>query len=122
MGASNIQAKIKRGLSKAISKTGTSSSEKVYLVSSSQEGTILEPTESAETTTLLKDAVFKSYAANLINNNILAGDRMLVSNDEIEIKQGYTIRQGNNDYRVISVDIKAPASETLVYISQLRLI
>ena len=53
--------------------------------------------------------------------NILAGDRRLISNSEVAIKQGDEIKQGRLSYVVVNVDIKAPTSDVLVYISQVRL-
>lgn len=121
MGSLNIQSKIKKGLSKAINKTGSSSSELVYLVSESRVGGDgVTPPAITKSNVLLKDAIFKSYDASMLDTNILAGDRMMVSNSDVEIVQGYTISQGSKKYIVVDVDIKAPTSDTLVYISQLR--
>ena len=121
MGSSSIQAKIKKGLSRAINKTGSSSSELVYLVSESRVGGDgVTPPTITKANVLLKDAIFKSYDASMLDTNILIGDRMLVSNNDLQIVQGYTISQGSKEYIVIDVDIKAPTSDTLVYISQLR--
>ena len=51
MGSANIQAKIKKGLAKAVNKTGSSNSELVYLVSKSvTAGSPLSPGTTTEST------------------------------------------------------------------------
>jgi len=122
MGSANIQAKIKKGLAKAINKTGSSSSELVYLVQKTNSGgnTPIDLPVVVETDVLLKNAIFKSYDKSLLGANIVAGDRELVSDDSVAIKEGDTIKQGTTKYIVISSDIKAPTSDVLVYISQVR--
>tara|TARA_R110002096_G_scaffold59922_1_gene149980 strand:+ start:342 stop:713 length:372 start_codon:yes stop_codon:yes gene_type:complete len=122
MGSANIQAKIKRGLSKAVSKTGSATSELVYLVSeSTTDGTPLTPGTTTTTNILLPNAIFKEYDAKTVDVNILAGDRSLVCDNVTAIKQGDTIQQGASFYIVIDVDIKAPTSDVLAYIAQVRL-
>lgn len=129
MSAANIQARIKRGLKRAVTKTGSSNSEKVYLVSVSESpnGTPINPPTQIESDIELVDAVFTEYNINSIGTSdsggteIKAGDRRLVSNNDIEIKQGDTIKQGSNLYFVVNVNVKAPTSDVLVYICQLRL-
>jgi len=119
MSAENIQAKIKSGLAKAINKIGSATSEPVYLVVKTNTGTPLAPAVT-ESTTLLVDAVFKSYDKFLTDINIQAGDRQLVSNSDVAVSQNDIIRQGTTDYMVVAVDVRAPASDPLVYISQCR--
>ena len=122
MPASNIQAKVKAGLAKAIAATGSNSSDAVYFVSeSSTAGTPLSPGTAGSSRILLTNAVFKSYNAKMFNDTILAGDRMLVCDNVTPIKQGDKIQQGDSFYIVINVDIKAPASDVLAYIAQVRL-
>ena len=122
MSAANIQAKIKKGLAKATSKTGSATSELVYLVSeSTTAGTPLAPGTTTTTNILLVDAIFNQYDAKLLDDNILAGDRRLVCNNVTPIKQGDTIQQGAVFYIVIEVDIKAPTSDVLAYIAQVRI-
>ena len=123
MGSANIRAKIQRGLAKAVNKTGSSSSELVFLikVTESAGGTPLNPATTTETPVLLVNAIFKEYDIKLVDINIQAGDRRLVSDHTVAINVGDTIRQGSTDYIVIpSVENKAPTSDSLVYISQLR--
>lgn len=121
MGSANIRAKVQRGLARAVNKTGSSSSDAVYLVSEVRGvGDGVNPPPINESNVLLVNAIFKSYDATMLDTNILAGDRMLVSDHTVEIKQGYTISQGSKKYIVIAVDIKSPTSDVLVYISQLR--
>jgi len=119
MSAASIQAKVKAGLAKAQAAVGSSASPLVYLVRKTQTGTALLPA-STETLTLLPNAIFKSYEQGLTDVNIRAGDRQLVSDSDNEVSQNDTIRQGDQDYIVIAVDERSPASEPLVYISQVR--
>lgn len=122
MGSANIQAKVKAGLAKAAIATGSSTSDLIYLVTtSSTGGTPLNPGTSSSSSTLLKNALFKSYNAKMLNETILAGDRMLVCDNVSPIKQGDTIQEGSSFYIVINVDIKAPTSNVLAYIAQVRL-
>lgn len=121
MSAASIQAKIKKGLAKAIVKTGSTTSELVYLVSeSTTAGTPLTPGTTTTTNILLPDAIFNQYDAKLFDATILAGDRRLVCNNVTAIKQGDTIQQGTVFYIVVNVDIKAPTSDVLAYIAQVR--
>ncbi len=122
MGSLNIQNKIKRGLAKAINKTGSPSSEQVFLMQKVVTGadTPLDQPIITITPIFLVDAIFKSYDKEMIGGNIVAGDRELVSNNDVEIKTGDIIKQGNNEFVVINVDIKAPTSDVLCYIAQVR--
>jgi hypothetical protein len=119
MGSSTIQARFKSGLAKAVSKTGSATSERVYRVRKTQTGDPLAPAVTT-TTQLLPEAIFKSYAKGLTDINIKAGDRELVSNSDNDIQQGDIIRQGSTDYLVISVDEISPTSDVLGYKSQCR--
>ena len=122
MGSANIQAKVRKGLAKAINKTGSANSDPVYLVSEvTTAGTPLAPGATTTTNILLVDAIFNQYDASTFDANILSGDRRLVCNGDVLIKQGDTIQQGALFYIVISVDIKAPTSDVLAYIAQVRL-
>jgi len=121
MGSANIQAKIKRGLAKAINKTGSSSSEKVYIVKESGgNNDPLNPVTPTAQTLELVNAIFTEYDTNSIDGNIQAGDRKLVSNNDVPVVIGETITQGSTSYIVIDVDTKAPTSDVLAYISQVR--
>jgi hypothetical protein len=122
MSAASIQAKVKKGLAKASVVTGTATSDKVYLVKSvTVGGGPLGGGTTTNTTTLLPNASFKSFDAKLFGGTMLAGDRVLVSDSATAITQGDTIQQGTLFYIVVAVDIKAPQSEVLAYISQVRL-
>lgn len=122
MSSASIQAKIKKGLAKAQSKTGSGNSDIVYLVKTTvTAGTPLAPGVSTTVKTELKNAIFKSYDAKLVDINILAGDRQLVCDNVTVVKQGDIIEQGASKYLVVDVDIKAPTSDVLAYILQLRL-
>lgn len=120
MGSADIQAKIKRGLAKAVSKTGSSSSELVYLSRTETGGTPLNPTTGTTDTILLVNAIFKEYEENVTDVNILSGDRKLVSDDTVAVNRGDFILQGSTKYKVMNVELKAPTSDVLVYISQVR--
>ena len=119
MGSANIQAKVKAGLAKSAIAVGSPTDLPIYLVTKTQSGTPLAPL-TTETTSLLVNAIFKSYEQGLTDVNIRAGDRQLVSDADKEIKQNDVIRQGSVDYIVISVDKKAPDTQPLAYISQVR--
>ena len=124
MASVDIQQRIKAGLAKAVNKTGSSSSDKVYLVSKIRtggDGTPLNPGTVTTSEVLLKDAIFKSYDKSLVGGNIEQGDRELVSGSDVAITTGSTVKAGSDSYKVISVEIKAPAGDALVYMSQLRL-
>ena len=122
MSAANIQAKIKKGLAKAVAKTGSANSDKVYLISrSTTAGNPLSPGTTTSTNIELKNAVFIDYDAKMFNINILAGDRKLVCDNVTIIKQGDEITQGSVSYIVISLGIVAPTSDVLAYKPQLRL-
>ena len=122
MGSNNIRAKVQKGLARAINKTGSSSSESIYLIDKANSGgsTPLDPPVITESKVLLVDAIFKSYDASLFDGDIQSGDRQLVSNSDVAIEQGSIIEQGSLRYIVIDIDIKAPTSDVLVYISQVR--
>ena len=123
MPSSDIQKKIKAGLSKAVKKTGSVSSDKVYLLSEtiSSGNNPLDPPTVTKTETLLTNAVFKSHDENIAGENIQAGDRELVSDNDVEIVTGATIKSGNGLYLVVDVEKKAPAGDVLFYISQLEI-
>ena len=122
MGSANIQAKIKKGLAKAINKTGSAASDKVYLVSETVTGgTPLAPGTVSTNNIELVNAVFTSYDQKHFDINILAGDRKLVCDNAVLIKQGDTIKQGSSTYYVVNIDTKAPTSDVLAYILQVRL-
>ena len=121
MGSANIQAKVKAGLARAINKTGSSSSEKVFIVKESGgSNDPLNPVTPTSQNFELVNAIFTEYDINSIDGNIQAGDRKLVSNNDIVIVVGERIIQGSTQYIVIDVDTKAPTSDVLAYISQVR--
>lgn len=121
MSSSDIRAKIARGLKKAVAKTGSASSEPVYLVQKTAvPGNPLSPGAVTSNDVLLKDAIFKSYDKNLNDSNIKTGDRQLVSQYDVPIKTGDVIKQGTTKYLVIDVDERAPTSDTLIYFAQCR--
>ncbi len=127
MSADNIQARIKRGLKKAVEKTGSSTSEKVYLVHVDKtSGNPITPPVRTETDIELVDAVFTEYNINSIGTadtggtEIKAGDRRLVCNSDVAITQSDQIKQGADLYHVVNVDVKAPTSDVLAYILQVR--
>lgn len=125
MSASSIQARIKRGLSRAVDKTGSANRDLVYLVEETSAGSNdpNNPVEPSTKDTLLADAIFTSYDIKALGGNteIKSGDRRLVSNSDVEIKRGATIKQGSALYYVVNTSPVAPTSNALVYTSQLRL-
>ena len=122
MGSANIQAKIKKGLARAISKTGSSTSEKVFLLTKSGgNNDPLNPVAPIETEVELVNAIFTSFDAKMFSTTILAGDRRLFCDNVNIVKQGDTIKQGSLFYTVIDLVIIAPTSNVLAYLPQLRL-
>ena len=113
---------VKDLLAEAINLAGSITSEKIYVIKETVTGggplgggTVSSPA------TLLPNATFKSYDAKLFGGTMLAGDRVLVSDNTTVINQGDTIQEGVVKYIVINIDIKAPTSDVLAYISQVRL-
>ena len=122
MSAASIRANIKKGLAKAAAATGSATSDKVYVIKSvTVGGSALGGGTTTSTTTPLPSAIFKSFDAKLFGGTMLAGDRVLVSDNVTAITQGDTIQQGTSYYVVVAVDVKAPQSDVLAYISQVRL-
>ena len=121
MGSANIQAKIRKGLAKAVNKTGSSTSELVYLVSrTTTAGNPITPGVTTETDILLVNAIFKSFNKALVGANIIAGDREMVSDGSVVLNVGDIIKQGSTNYIVINDGISAPTSDVLNYITQVR--
>ena len=123
MAAKDIQKKIKRGLSKAINKTGSSDSDLVYVektIVTGGDGTPLNTGTTSVQNVLLVDAIFKSYNKKYFGETIKAGDRQLVSNNDVVINIDDIIVQGNERFKVIDVEIKAPTSDVVCYICQVR--
>jgi hypothetical protein len=113
---------VKNLLAEAQKLAGSSTSEKIYVIKETiTGGGPLGGGTTSSTTTLLPNAVFKSYDAKLFGDTILAGDRMLVCDNATVINQGETIQEGTAKYIVINIDIKAPTSDVLAYILQVRL-
>lgn len=121
MAAIDIQAKIKKGLARAVNKTGSSASDLVYLVKETKTGgTLVEPPTITKSNILLLNAIFTEYDKKTFDVNILAGDRKLVCDSDVILTQGDTIKQGAVFYKVIGVDDKAPTSIRLAQIAQVR--
>ena len=122
MSAAQIQQRIKRGLKRAQAKTGSATSDKVFVVKRvTTAGTPLSPGVTTETSIELINAIFINYEAKMFDINILAGDRKLVCDNVTIIEQGDEITQGSNTYIVINTSIIAPTSDVLAYMPQVRL-
>jgi hypothetical protein len=122
MSAASISAKIKSGLAKASKAVGSTGSDLIYVVKSTTAGGgPLGGGVTTDVTTLLTNAVFTLYDAKLFSGTVLAGDRALVCDNTTVIDQGDTIKQGAVFYIVVSITIKAPTSDVLAYILQVRL-
>ena len=122
MSAAQIQKRIKAGLKRAQIKTGSPTSDKVYLVKkSTTSGTPINPGTTTTSTVELVNAIFIDYDAKYFDINILAGDRKLICDNVNVVKQGDTITQGALTYYVVSINLIAPTSDTLAYIPQVRL-
>ena len=122
MAGVDISKKVKSGLSKAINATSSASADLVYLLLVTRTaGTPMTPGVETTVNVLLKDAIFKSYSKSLIDGTLIVeGDRMLVCNGEVEIKQNQIIQVGADRWLVKSVDEKTPAGVPLAYIAQVR--
>jgi hypothetical protein len=122
MSAAQIQKRIQAGLKRAQRKTGSPTSDKVFLVSKvTTAGTPLVPGTTISTNIELTNAIFIDYEAKHFDINILAGDRKLICDNVTIIKQGDEITQGSLTYYVVSLGIVAPTSDVLAYIPQVRL-
>lgn len=122
MSSSTIQAKIRAGLKRAQKKTGSATSEKVYLIkSSTTSGTPLAPGVTTTSQVELTNAIFIDFEAKRFDINILAGDRELICDNVNIVKQGDVIKQGSLTYYVVNIEIIAPTSDVLAYLPQLRL-
>lgn len=122
MSSITIRDKIKSGLKKAIAAVGSDNSDKIFKIDRISTGgcTPIDPPIFDELPILLVDALFQSYNTKQFNETIRAGDKKLVSNSDVAITEGDIIRQGETDFIVIATDTKAPTSDVLVYISQVR--
>jgi hypothetical protein len=122
MSSAQIQKRIQAGLKRAQRKTGSTTADKVFLVSKTiVAGTPLAPGTSTSTSIELTNAIFIDYDAKHFDINILAGDRKLICDNVTIIKQGDEITQGSSIYYVVSLGIVAPTSDVLAYIPQVRL-
>jgi hypothetical protein len=122
MSSLELSQDVKNLLAEAQKLAGSSTSEKIYVIKETiTGGGPLGGGTTSSTTTLLPNAKFKSYNAKLFGDTILAGDRMLVCDNATVINQGDTIQEGTAKYIVINIDIKAPTSDVLAYILQVRL-
>lgn len=122
MSSSQIRSRIQKGLKRAQAKTGSASSDKVFVVKKvTTAGTPIAPGTTTETSIELVNAIFIDYDAKMFDINILAGDRKLVCDNVTEVEQGDEITQGSLTYIVISIGVIAPTSDVLAYMPQVRL-
>ena len=122
MSSAQIRSRIQKGLKRAQAKTGSSYSDKVFVVKKvTTAGTPIAPGITTETSIELVNAIFIDYDAKMFDINILAGDRKLVCDNVTEVEQGDEITQGSLTYIVISIDVIAPTSDVLAYMPQVRL-
>jgi hypothetical protein len=122
MGSAQIQKRIRAGLKRAQNKTGSTTSDKVYLVKkTTTTGTPLSTGTTTNTNIELVNAIFINYDAKHFDINILAGDRKLICDNVTLVKQGDEITQGSLTYYVVNIEVIAPTSDTLAYMPQLRL-
>jgi hypothetical protein len=122
MSSSQIQKRIQAGLKRAQKKTGSVTSDKVYLVvESGGNNDPLNPIAPTKSNVELTNAIFINYDAKLFSSTILAGDRKLICDNVNMVKQGDVIIQGVLTYVVVGMEIIAPTSDTLAYMPQVRL-
>ena len=121
MAGIDIQERVKVGLARAIDRTGGNPAQVVILIRKTGGGTPENPTPVIDTAVPLVDAVVSGYDnTNFDQSLIQTGDRKLVTNGNVEIKQNDTVSIDDDYFIVISVDVKNPAGVPLAYISQLR--
>jgi len=122
MSGAAIQERIKKGLSRAIDRTGSASSPLVYKIErTSGGGTPMNPLPIVTNSVLLVDAVFTGYNEYTVDQTLIkTGDRRLVTNGDIVISENDTIKVDGDEFNVEAVDVKSPAGVPLAYISQLR--
>lgn len=120
MAGSDIAAKVKAGLRKA----QIAVSNGANLVELGEETVVRDPINGDQVTTtwtVLTDAVFKSYDKKYIDGaTILAGDRQLVANGDIELKRGLKVRAYGKEYKIQNIDDKKPSEVRLAQIAQCR--
>lgn len=120
MSGSDIADKVKAGLRKA----QIAVSDGNNLVELGEEVVVKDPVLGDQVTitwTVLTDAVFKSYDKKYIDGTtILAGDRQLVANGDIELKRGLKVRGYGKEYKIQNVDDKKPSEVRLAQIAQCR--
>lgn len=116
----DIQAKVKRGLAKAVAKTG--SGDLVYVTKVTlTAGDPVNPPVATTESVLLVDAIFKSIDLNQMDNTLVQrGDREMVANADVELKVNEEITQGSRKMIIVSVDKKEPAGVVLSYICVVR--
>ena len=122
MSGADIQAKVKRGLAKAVDKTGSGDLVYVKKVTVTGGGTSpIDPPTTATENVLLVDAIFKSIDLNQMDNTLVQrGDREMVSNADVELNVNDEITQGARKMYIVSVDRKEPAGVVLSYICVVR--
>jgi hypothetical protein len=115
MAGIDIQAKIKRGLSKAVSATGAG--DLVYLVRETQSGgTPLNPPTITPEKILLVNAIFKNIKINQMTNSLIQqGDRELIADADVVLKLNDKIEQGTRKMYIVSNEPVEPAGAVLVY-------
>ena len=115
MAGIDIQAKVKRGLARAVNKTG--SGDLVYLVRETQSGgTPLAPSTITTERILLVDAIFKNIKINQMTNSLIqAGDRELIASSDVVLKLNDKIEQGSRKMYIVSNEPVEPAGAVLVY-------
>jgi hypothetical protein len=122
MAGIDIQAKVKRGLRRAIEKTGSANSPLIYKVErTGSAGTPSSPGSLSTVDIVLVDSIFKSYdLSNIDQTFIKTGDRQLVTNGDVLIKENDIIKTEGRLFIVVSVDVKNPAGVPLAYIANIR--
>jgi len=120
MGANSVAAKVARGLAKANNKVGENDSPIVYLVRNIQisgGSSPFDPPVYSPVNIELVNAIFKTIDKSSIDNDLIKdGDRELVCDGAVEIKQGEIIEtSAGEEFIVISVSISSPYGIPLSY-------
>ena len=126
MGANNVALKVARGLAKANAKVGENDSPIVSLVKITVTGggnNPFDPPVTTQENIVLVNAIFKTIDKSSIDNDLIKdGDRELVCDGAVEIKQGEVIQTSVDEnfivieeFIVISVSISSPYGIPLAY-------
>lgn len=126
MSAGSIRKKIAAGMKKAVAAVGDGQVEFYLKRTDRAVSSLTEKSTPVDSHTKLSDAVLQPYNLSLINGtSIISGDRELVAQSDVELKQGDYIEERRlgmvvTQYVVIAIEDVSPIGATLIYRAQLR--